>query len=113
MITFLALAHMLDAAQLVRGGWGGGDDHIPCTCTHVGCCATGQGWVGGGMITFLALAHTLDATQLVRGGWGGMITFLALAHTLDATQLVRGGWGGDDHIPCTCTHVGCYATGRG
>ena len=41
MITFLALAHMLDAAQLVRGGW------------------------GGGMITFLALAHTLDATQLV------------------------------------------------
>ena len=67
------------------------------------------------MITFLALAHTLDATQLVRGGWGGgMITFLALAHMLDAAQLVRGGWGGgDDHIPCTCTHVGCYATGRG
>ena len=49
MITFLALAHMLDAAQLVRGGWGG----------------------GGGMITFLALAHMLDAAQLVRGGWGG------------------------------------------
>ena len=65
MITFLALAHMLDATQLV------GDDHIPCTCTHVGCCATGQGWVGGGMITFLALAHMLDAAQLVRGGWGG------------------------------------------
>ena len=35
-----------------------------------------------------------------------MITFLALAHMLDATQLV-----GDDNIPCTCTHVGCYATG--
>ena len=31
MITFLALAHMLDATQLV------GDDNIPCTCTHVGC----------------------------------------------------------------------------
>ena len=42
MITFLALAHMLDATQLVRGGWG-----------------------GGGMISFLALAHMLDATQLV------------------------------------------------
>ena len=28
MITFLALAHMLDATQLVRGGWGG-DDNIP------------------------------------------------------------------------------------
>ena len=79
MITFLALAHMLDATQLV------GDDSIPCTCTHVGCYATGQGWVGRGMITFLALAHMLDATQLV----------------------------GDDNIPCTCTHVGCYATGRG
>ena len=46
-------------------------------------------------------------------GGGGMITFLALAHMLDATQLVRGGWGGDDNIPCTCTHVGCYATGQG
>ena len=76
---------MLDATHVVRGGW------------------------GGGMIAFLALAHMLDATQLVRGGWGGgMITFLALAHMLDATQLV-----GDDNIPCTCTHVGCYATGRG
>ena len=47
MITFLALAHMLDATQLVWGGWGG-DDNIPCTCTHVGCYATGLGWVGGG-----------------------------------------------------------------
>ena len=99
MITFLALAHMLDAAQLVRGGW------------------------GGGMITFLALAHTLDATQLVGDdhipctcthvawmlrNWSGMIAFLALTHTLDATQLV-----GDDHISCTCTHVGCCATGQG
>ena len=62
---------------------------------------------GGGMITFLALAHMLDATQHV--GWGGMITFLALAHMLDATQHV--GWGGvDENVPCTCAHVGCYAT---
>ena len=68
----------------------GGDDNIPCT--HVGCYATGLGWVG--MITFLAFAHMLDATQLVCGGWGGMITFLALTHMLDATQLVWGGWGG-------------------
>ena len=42
-MTFIALAHMLDATQLV---WGG----------------------GGEMITFLALAHMLDATQPV---WGG------------------------------------------
>ena len=25
-------------------------------------------------------------------GWGGV------------------GWAGDDDVPCTCTHVGCYAT---
>ena len=55
-ITLLALARMLDATQLVWGGWGG-DDNIPCTCTQ-------GGW--GGMITFLALAHMLDATQLVK-----------------------------------------------
>ena len=43
MITFLALAHMLSATQLV---WGGGDDNVPCTCTHVGCYA--RCWVGVG-----------------------------------------------------------------
>ena len=66
MITFLALAHMLDAPQLVILRWG--DDNIPCTCTHVGCYAT-DGVGGGGMTTFLALAHMLDATQLM--GWVG------------------------------------------
>ena len=65
MITFLALARMLDATQMVWGG--GGDDNVPCTCTHVGC-TNGLGW--GGMITFLALAHMLDATQVVWGGAG-------------------------------------------
>ena len=61
MLTFLALAHMLDATQVL--GWGGGDVNVPCTCTHVGCYA--RCWVGvGGMLTFLALAHMLDATQL-------------------------------------------------
>ena len=37
MVTFLALAHMLDSTQLV--GWGG-DGNVPCTCTHVRCYAT-------------------------------------------------------------------------
>ena len=37
-IMFLALAHMVGATQLM--GWGGvglgwgGDDNVPCTCTH-------------------------------------------------------------------------------
>ena len=106
MITFLVLVHMLNATQLVRAKK---DDNVPCTCTHVECYVTGLGW--GGMITFLALVHMLNATQLV---WGGvvMITSLALVHMLNATQLVRGG-GGDDNVPCTCTHVECYATGLG
>ena len=29
MMTFLALAHMCDATQLI--GWGGGGDDVPCT----------------------------------------------------------------------------------
>ena len=46
MLTFLALAHMLDATQ---------DAGV---------------WVGG-MLTFLALAHMLDATQDAGLGRGG------------------------------------------
>ena len=40
-------------------GWGG-NDNVPCTCTHVRCYASdvmGLGGGGVGMITFLALAH--------------------------------------------------------
>ena len=101
----------------------GGDDQVPCACTHVECHATGLG--RGGMITFLQLAHMLNAMQMVWGvggmttlfalahmlnaaqmawGGGGMIRFLALAHMLSAMQMV---WGGDwdDNVPCTCKHV--------
>ena len=39
MMTYLALAHMFDATHtgcFSRGGVGwGGDDDVPCTCTHV------------------------------------------------------------------------------
>ena len=45
MLTFLALAHMLDATQDAGLGW-------------------------GGMLTFLAFAHMLDATQDAGLGWG-------------------------------------------
>ena len=46
-------------------------------------------------------------------GWGGgMKTFPAIVHMLNATQLVWVGWG-NDNVPCTCTHVECYATGLG
>ena len=46
MLTFLALAHMLDATQ-------------------------DAGLGRGGMLTFLALAHMLAATQDAGLGWGG------------------------------------------
>ena len=40
MITFLALAHMVGATQVMGWvGWGG-DDDVPCTCTHGRCYAT-------------------------------------------------------------------------
>ena len=58
------------------------------------------------MIRFLALAHMLSATQWSGVGIG-MITFLALAHMLNDIQMVWGG--GHDNVPCTCTHVECYA----
>ena len=44
MITFLELAHMLNAAN----GLGRGDDNVPCTCTHVECHARCWVGVGGG-----------------------------------------------------------------
>ena len=47
MITFLALAIMVDAMQLICWGWWGGDN-VSCTCNHGGCYATDLlGVVGG------------------------------------------------------------------
>ena len=108
-IMFLALAHMVGATQLMGWGWGG-DDNVPCTCTHGRCYATScflhlHTWSVLRNIMFLALAHMVGATQLMGWGWGGvgvgMITFLALAHMVGATQ---------HHVSCTCTHGRCYAT---
>ena len=105
----------------------GGDDHVPCTCTHVECYATGLGRGGGWSRsldlrtcwTFLALVHMLNATQLVVPWGGGTCISCCTCHTNglggDANvQLAMLGWGGgDDNVPCTCTHVECYATGLG
>ena len=50
MVTFLELAHMVGATQVMGLGWGwGGDDNVPCTCTHGRCYAShgiGVGWGG-------------------------------------------------------------------
>lgn len=35
MVTFVALAHVVDASD--RVGWGVGDVYVPCTCTHGRC----------------------------------------------------------------------------
>ena len=86
MITFVALAHMVDATSLTL---------VVCTCT--------QGGWGGGMIAFVAVAHMVDATSLT--------LVVALAHMVDATSLTlvvalahRGGGGWDDNVRCSCTH---------
>ena len=84
MLTFLALAHMLDATQDAGLGWGGCKRSL-----HL---------------------HTCWMLRKMLGWGGGMLTFLALAHMLDATQDAGLGWG-DVNVPCTCTHVGCYAYG--
>ena len=66
------------------GGWvgWGGDDNVPCTCTHLDatqllfslhtsrCYAT----LGVGMITFLALA--VAGTQCIDRAWGVCKTFI-------------------------------------
>ena len=59
MLTFLALAHVFNATQLVKLLWGGGDINALCTCAHGRCYATAEAdgrW--GGMLMFFALTHT-------------------------------------------------------
>ena len=92
----------------------GGDDDVPCTCTHVSCYATdgvGGGWVG--MMMFLALAHMCHATPLM--GWvggGGDDDVPCTCTHVSCYATDGGGWGvgGDDDVPCACTHASCYAT---
>ena len=90
--------YMVDATQVM--GWGG-DDNVPCTCTHGRCYATS---------CFLALAHMVGATQhhvscTCTHGWCYATScFLALAHMVGASQ---------HHVSCTCTHGRCYATSWG
>ena len=94
MMTFLALAHMWHATQVMgRVGWVGWGwwrfFHLH-TCDmlrtwrflHLHTCDMLRTW------RFLHL-HTCD---MLRKSWGGL-----------------GGWGGDDDVSFTCTHVTCYA----
>ena len=59
MFTFLVLAHMFNATQLLCFLLG--CFYVPCTCTHAQCYATTVFLAG--MFTFLALAHMFNATQ--------------------------------------------------
>ena len=56
----------------------GGDDNVPCTCTHVGCYAGGLG--RGWMITFLALAHMLEWSGV---GGGDNVSWRTLSHLVN------------------------------
>ena len=124
MLTFLALAHMLNATQLLRfllgcycslhlhtcsmlrnccvSCW---DVTVPCTCTHAQCYATAAFLAG--MLLFLALAHMLNATQLLRFLLGCYCSLHLRACTMLRNCCVSC-W--DVTVPCTCTHAQCYAT---
>ena len=47
-------------------------------------------------------------TQDAGLGWGGFKRSLHL-HTCWMFRKMLGWGGGDVNVPCTCTHVGCYA----
>ena len=88
MLTFLALAHMLDATQDAGLGQHATRVQVQGTLTSP---PPQPSILRGGMLTFLALAHVgRDARCWV--GVGGMLTFLALAHMLHATQDAGLGW---------------------
>ena len=48
MVTFLDVAHMVDATAIMGVlGWGGGDGNVPWRCTH-GRCYGNDGCLGLG-----------------------------------------------------------------
>lgn len=88
-VYFLALAHLVDATQMMGCCVGRGDVYVPRTCTH-GRCYTSDG-VCRDVFPCLALAHMVDAAEVMGCCGGGMFTVLALAHLqvddfLTATQ---------------------------
>ena len=91
------------ATHRVGGGLGwGGDDDVPCTCTHGRCYAShGVGWGGVGMMTFLALATlTWHAWSMLRNRWWGGVgcnSIVDLARMVNATQQMVG-WVGCNSI---------------
>ena len=87
------------ATHGVGGGLGwGGDDDVPCTCTHGRCYAShGVGRGGVGVMTFLALATlTWHAWSMLRNRWWGGVgcnSIVDLARMVNATQQMVGGCG--------------------
>ena len=84
MLTFLALAHMLDATQDAGLGWG--DVNVPCTCTQVKHC-------------LLQFARTfakngrkvIAGTQVIDKMWGHFDDFLpkSIHNKSKATRLIN------------------------
>ena len=106
MLTFIALAHHVDATLLLRGAWVGVgwdvnvDLHLHTTWM-LRCCYVGHGLGWGGMLTLFALAHHVDATLLLRGAWVGVVWDVNVHLHLHTTWMLRCcyvghglGWGG-------------------
>ena len=119
-MTFLALAHMVDATQVIGCG---GRGCMRCIGTHVGCYATAH--------TCFILRNCMCSccSYHARMGWGVGCSWLhglswhtlgcyATAHTCFMLRNctcsyfsyhARIGGGGRGCMRCLGTHVGCYA----
>ena len=102
---FTILAHETHVECYANAAFLAGHVHVPCTWTHVECYATTAFLAG--MLTFLAHEHMLNATQLLRFllvCWRSlhMNTCWMLRNCCVSCWYV--------HVPCTWTHVECYAT---
>ena len=98
------------ATHGIKGGLGwGGDDDVPCTCTHGRCYAShGVGWGGDDDVPCTCTHGRCYASHGV--GWGGHDD-VPCTCTHGRCYASHGvGWGGHDDVPCTCTHGRCYAS---
>ena len=102
MLTFLTLARMLNATQLLVLVV---EYKRSLHLTHSQCDATAG--VSGGTLTLLARAHLLNASQLLLFVMGGQRSLL-----LHTCSMLRNCWcwWRDVNVPCTCTHSQCDAT---
>ena len=61
-------------------GWGGGDDNVPCTCTHGPCYATDGLWFWDDNVPCTCTHGRRYATHGVGVGWGDVNIILDICN---------------------------------